>query len=343
MQDAGIVSTLRFKHWEGRVRSLDLRYRARSRHRISEEAVTVWRLLDAARSARALLLNSASGRYHPDLIACILLGLLPKRHRPAVALMGDMWEPSPGLRGLIEKAAVRLADRGIDRYLVYSTEEQAIFPKIWNVAADKVGTCHCYHHVSDEDFPGQAAPDDGHVFAGGDSCRDYAPLVEAARRFPETSFVLATAWSSPKPLPPNIKIVLGERTPTSHAEFIRLMRTSRAVVVPIRQGLRRSIGQQTYLNSMYMGKPTIISRALGVRDHVENGKHALIVDGSVEGYVGALEWVLDPKNRDSVERMADRGRLRAGLFSPARTADRLYEEVVALLTASDDACLAAQG
>ena len=129
--------------------------------------------------------------------------------------------------------------------------------------------------------------------------------------------------------------VLAERTKTSHAEFIRLMRRARAVVVPIRQGLRRSIGQQTFLNSMYMGKPTIISGGLGVRDHVENGEHALIVDGGIAGYVGALAWVLDPRNQRSVTEMADRGRERARYFSPARTADSLCAEVVALLSATD--------
>lgn len=331
----GIVSTLKFHNWAGRVRTLDLPYRAPAPHRAWDEAVTVWRLLGAARRERALLLNSASGRYHPDLIACVLLGCLPKRRRPVVALMGDMWEPSSGLRGLIEKAIVRLADRGIDRYLVYSTEERDLFPELWNVSPDKIGVCHCYHHVSDEELAAHELADEGYIFAGGDSGRDYAPLVEAARQFPETSFVLATAWTSPTPLPPNVKTVLAERTRTSHAEFIRLMRRARAVVVPIRQGLRRSIGQQTFLNSMYMGKPTIISGGLGVRDHVENGEHALIVDGGIAGYAGALGWILDPQNQRSVAEMADRGRERARHFSPARTADGLYAEVVALLSATE--------
>jgi glycosyltransferase involved in cell wall biosynthesis len=332
--DPRIVSTLKFHNWSDRVRTLDLPYRAPAPHRSWREAVRAWRILSASRSAPALLLNSASGRYHPDLIASVLLGFLPKRRRPVVALMGDMWEPSTGLRGLIEKAVVRLADRGIDRYLVYSTEERDLFPGLWKISADKVGVCLCYHHVSDEELSRHEPGNDRHIFAGGDSCRDYAPLVEAARRFPDTTFVLATAWTSPTPLPPNVKIVLKERTKTSHAEFVRLMWTARAVVVPIRQGLHRSIGQQTFLNSMYMGKPTIISKGLGVRDHVVDGEHALVVDGSVDGYVKALGWVLDPQNQLAVIRMADRGRERARIFSPAHTADRLCEEVEALLSPS---------
>jgi glycosyltransferase involved in cell wall biosynthesis len=298
------------------------------------ELVRLWRVLKAARTERLLLLDSVSGRLHPDVIACALLALLPERGRPILVLQGDMWAPRPGVRGLFERALIRLVDRAVDRYIVYSNDDRDIFPGLWGINPDKVGVCLCYHHVTDDELAGEEPASEGHVFAGGDSGRDYAPLVEAARQFPETQFVLATAWVSPKPVPPNVKLVLAERTPTSHAEFVRLLRTSRAVVVPLKRGMRISVGQQTILNSMFIGKPTIVSDSLAVREHVNHGDDALVVDGSAESYAAALGWLLDPQNRDAVARMAERGRERARVFNRERTAECLFAQVAALLPAS---------
>jgi glycosyltransferase involved in cell wall biosynthesis len=326
------ASTLKFPCWGSRVRTLDLSYRAPANHGLHDEVITIWRILQAARSEAALLLNSSSGSLYPDVLACVLLGFVPKRYRPAIALMGDMWEPNSGLRGAIEKVVIRLADRGIDRYVVYSTEEMDIFPRLWRVDPKKMGLCLCYYHVSDDDLAGAEPANEGHIFAGGDSGRDYGPLVEAARRFPNTRFLLATQWVSPRPLPPNVETVLAKRTGRdSHREFIRLMRTARAVVVPLQRGMKRSVGQQTYLNSMYMGKATIVVGTLGVRDHVSNGHDALIVDGTEEDYVRALEWVLAPENQACIALMAKKARAKARMFSPARTAEGLYAQVIDLL------------
>lgn len=324
-----IASTLRFHDWGERVHTLD---RALPRSPLWKEVMTTWEILKAARKHSALLLNGSSGRIHPDLIACILLGLIGKRHRPPVVLGGDVWEPARGLRRLIQKVVVRLADRGIDRYVVWSADDRDLLAGLWGISTSKIGVCLCYHHVTDEELAGEEAPSGGHIFAGGDSGRDYPPLVEAARCFPQTRFVLATAWTSPTPLPPNVELVLPKRTRTSHAEFIRLMRSARAVIVPLRRGMRRTIGQQTLLNSMYMGKPTIVVGALGVRDYASDGENALVVDGTVDQYVMAIGRVLDPENQAAVNYMAEQGRVRARAFSPAATAETLYAEVSALLS-----------
>jgi hypothetical protein len=332
-QSVIFTSTLKFDSWGDRVRTLDRPYRGPARHRLRGEFVRLWRVLKAARTERVLLLDSVSGRLHPDVIACALLALLPKRRRPILVLQGDMWAPRSGVRGLFERALIRLVDHAVDRYIVYSNDDRDVFPGLWGISPDKVGVCLCYHHVTDDELAGEEPESEGHVFAGGDSGRDYAPLVEAARQFPDTQFVIATAWVSPKPVPPNVKLVLAERTPTSHAEFIRLLRTSRAVVVPIKRGMRLSVGQQTFLNSMFIGKPTIVSDSLAVRQHVNHGDDAFIVDGSAEGYAAALSWLLAPQNREAVARMAERGRERARVFNRQRTAECLFAQVAALLPA----------
>lgn len=320
------ASTLKFHGWGDKVRVLDLPYRGSKPHRVRDEISIVLTILGAARHERALLLNSSSGDFYPDVLACVFLGLVPRRLRPRVAIMGDMWEPNPGLRGVIEKAVIWLADRSIDRYLVMSSEEMSIFPKLWGVDKAKLRHCPYYYSVTDAEISELPASQGGHIFSGGDSARDYRPVIEAARSFPERRFVIATRWKCPLPLPPNVEL-----GPTSHQDFIHLMSSADAVIVPIQQGLRRSVGQQTYLNSMYLRRPTIVADGFGVRDHIESGKDALIVDGTTAGYVQALSWFFAPENAEEVFAMTEMGHLKARSFGPDQMAERLFAETFALL------------
>src|SRR5262245_6550633 len=108
-----------------RIRILEMPYIPPARHSNWDELRRVFKVLSVARSEKVLLLNSSSGRFHPDTLALAILGLFPKSWRPKVGFLGDMWEPNTGLRNLFEKTVVRLADRAIDLYLVHSSEELA--------------------------------------------------------------------------------------------------------------------------------------------------------------------------------------------------------------------------
>ncbi|GAB4479219.1 MAG: hypothetical protein Kow00124_24550 [Anaerolineae bacterium] len=283
------------------------------------------RVLRAARHEKALLLDSTSGPWYPDVLAAVVIGFWPRRKRPAVVLMGDMWEPSRSAWRLVEGVLIRLADRGITLYALQSSEEVANFPRLWGVDPAKARLSLYFYTLSEEEVSGAPEPTGDYVFAGGNAHRDYAPLIEAARRMPETRFMFATSRISPKQragLPPNVR---AEAVP--HDEFVRLMRGAAAVVVPIRRGLQRAAGQQTYLNAMMLYKPTIIPDGYGVRDHVIDGENALVVDGTPEGYHRALSWVLDPANRDQVERLKLAAREAAAQFSFSHHTARLMELV----------------
>jgi len=143
-----------------------------------------------------------------------------------------------------------------------------------------------------------APPQENHIFAGGNSHRDYLPYLEAIDALREYEFVIATNLLEHKTLPPNVRAGLVPRN-----EFARLMRTSRAVVVPMKRNLIRAVGQQTYLNAMLLEKPTIVTDTQGVRDHVRDGETALVVDGSPQSYMDAIRKVLDPANKTEIDKM----------------------------------------
>jgi glycosyltransferase involved in cell wall biosynthesis len=128
--------------------------------------------------------------------------------------------------------------------------------------------------------------------------------VEAARRLPELDFVFATRHLVNEPsLPANIYA-----RQLTHEQFVNEMRAASVVVVPIQPGLRRAAGQQSYLNAMYLGKPTVVTDTFGVRDHVEDGVTGLIVDGSAKQYVDVLRWLFAATNRATVTGMGQRAR-----------------------------------
>jgi hypothetical protein len=272
---------------------------------LQDAAVIFGRILRAARHEDVLLLTSSWGRLHPDILAAAAIGMWPARLRPIVVLMGCMWEPNNGIRLPLEKFILKLADRAINRYVVQSTEELSVFPETWGVDPAKVRFCPFFFSFTPEDL--QAAdngPEGDYVFAGGNSHRDYEPLLAAARCMPERRFVFAThLLDHHEHLPPNVQVGL-----VSHRQFVTLMRSAAATIVPIRRGLRRAVGQQTYLNAMWLRRPTIVTDTLGVRDHVRHRETALIVEGSPESYLEALRWIFDPQNQAAVQRLRHNAR-----------------------------------
>ncbi len=265
---------------------------------LMDELRMFWRILRLARRERLWLLRSSWGRGNVDVLAAAIIGLWPARWRPTIVLQGCMWQPDPGVRGGLQRLVVKLADRAIALYVVQSSAELALFPQTWGVSPQKMRLCLYFATFSERDLATTPPPAGDYVFAGGNSHRVYEPLIAAARHFPERPFILATNRLQGVELPPNVSA-----RPVPHREFVALMQGAAAVVVPLRQGMRRAVGQQTYLNAMWLGKPTIITDVLAVRDHVTDGETALIVDGSVEGYVAALRQVLDPANVAETARM----------------------------------------
>lgn len=264
-----------------------------------EKFQSIGSILNAARKFPVLLLDSSSGRIHPDLTAAILIRLIPAKKRPAIVFMGDMWQKDPGIAGWIQKMMLRLADPVVQRYAMLSTDGMPLFSAAWGIDKGKLRFTPYLYTFTAKDLSSPPPPPENFIFSGGNTHRDYAPLVEAAKALPEFRFIIATHLLKDVNLPPNITA-----GPVPRDEFIRLMRASAAVIVPMRQGLIRSAGHQTYLNAMLLEKPTIVNKILGVNDHIKNGETALVVDGSVKGFVDSIRYVFDPENQTMVRKMS---------------------------------------
>lgn len=272
----------------------------RGRFRLSDEVCLFMRVLWAALHESRLLLFSSRGRLKPELLAIVCIGLWPRRLRPRIVLYGEMFEPNSGLRAVLERYIMRLADRTIARYVVYSSEECHIFPRLWGVDPAKLRVALLYARRQPQEQEHRSIRGT-HIFAGGNSFREYAPLVEAARLLPQYRFVIATTKGvAVTDLPPNVQV--GPLAPDQYATMVK---TATAVVVPLRRDVHRLVGQMTYFEAMGNRTPPIVTDTVGVRDYIQDGITGLVVDGSPEGYVTAIRWMCDPTHAAQVQWMGD--------------------------------------
>ncbi len=287
------------------------------------------RVLRAAWTERILVLFSSRGRLKPELLAIVCISLWPKRFRPGIVLHGDMYQPNTGLRGTLERLVLRFADRSISRYTVQSAAEADIISRHWGIDRRKLHVVYVTYHPNTTIQQLASAERGQHIFAGGDSFRDFEPLVEAARMLPEYRFVIGTKrLMGRSDLPPNMQA--GILSPT---DYLKYMSTAAAVVVPLKKGLQRSAGQTTYQQSMWLKKLTIVTDALAVREYVEDGVTGLVVEGSPKSYVTAIRWALDPNNANAVVQIGEQASVRVKENADRKTRTqsllKLVDEVAA--------------
>jgi glycosyltransferase involved in cell wall biosynthesis len=105
------------------------------------------------------------------------------------------------------------------------------------------------------------------------------------------------------------------------------MAGAKLIVIPMRKDTLRSGGQQTCLNAMMLGKPTIAVGRRWAVDFITDGEDGLIVDyEDPEGLRRAIRWVLD--HPEAAQRMGERARARAAAFTTERCMRTIYELVV---------------
>jgi glycosyltransferase involved in cell wall biosynthesis len=242
------------------------------------------RVLSECARHDAAVLNGSVGisSFYDELI----LAAVAARRGTPVLLMDCIWEPGSRrlsrLFGATPMLGVDLLPVGATRpftaligafdhprlhYAVLSTYERDHFSHTWGVDRDRVHFTPYFATAARA-----TALDDGPtVFAGGDSLRDYRPMVEAAPMIHGDVFI-ATRLAMPNSAASNLTT-----RPVTPREYRALSNGARIHVVPLLADSLRSAGQQTYLNAMALGRPVVVTDAPGVRDHIEHGVTGFIV------------------------------------------------------------------
>ena len=308
-----ILTTLYFPQrsaWAARARMLD--------RRDSSPVRLLQQLLTQAAPEDVVVLDGAIGR-REGYVDRLAAGVLNRRAKPPRVLMTDStWSP-----GTLRRRALAVVDGPRTSYCVLSSEELRTFPETWGVDGARVALTPFYWTLPV--LPALALTGRG-VFAGGDSLRDHDSLLRAAAGV-AVDVTIAARRRPGVPVPDNV--TLG---PTSPERFLDLMRSAAVVAVPLRPGLTRSAGQQTYLNAMALGKLVVATDAPGVRDHVDHGVTGLVVpSGDSRALAEALRWATSPDNSAACEALRVRAHHAAlTRFSPSCYVRRLLQVVDAL-------------
>jgi hypothetical protein len=304
----GIFSTLRYTERKRWVEQVEMLEPGLSRSEYARAIVT------AAGRFDTLILDGSS---RLDQLAA--MAIARRRRRPRVVITDATWKLGDGVADrLASKVTVNALDGPHVTYGVFSTRETDSFPRAWGVDRDRVAFLPWHHTLSDEELSTPTS-DRGGVFSGGDSLRDYAPLVEAARRV-DAPFRLATRTLTAEALgvPPNVTV-----GPTSHEQLTSMTAAASVVVVALQPREDRSSGQGTYLNAMALGKPVVVSDVAGVRDHVIDGETGVVVRaGDARALEAAIRRLLDdPAERRRLGEAARRDVLAR--FGPDRYVENL--------------------
>jgi glycosyltransferase involved in cell wall biosynthesis len=204
------------------------------------------------------------------------------------------------IAGVIGVGAMR---GGHITFCVLSSWELERFPGTWKIDPAQVRYTPFCATLSQAEL-NLPVSNDGGVFAGGDSLRDYAPLLEAAAAIEAPVTIASRTLDQQPDAPPNLAVM-----EVSPERFSELNRRAAVVVVPLAASEDRSAGQQTYLNAMALGKPVVVTDAPGVRDYVADRETGLIVPlGDPAAMASAVRWCVDPANAAEVKRLGERGR-----------------------------------
>jgi glycosyltransferase involved in cell wall biosynthesis len=274
------------------------------------------RIVSDSQSRSAILLNG-SGRGDQ-----IIAGLVQRRRRPPPLIISECtWRAGVGaVDRFLCRVGFNLLDGENVIYCVLSSVERELFPATWRVDPDRVVFTPYCHTLSAADFELAAGPGEG-IFAGGDSMRDYQPLLAAVTRI-RSKLRLAV-----RHVPTDFDRRYVEASTVNRTDFLSLMASARVVVVPLSAGIERSAGQQTYLNAMALGKIVIVTDSPGARDYVVDGETGFIVPpADTDALEAALLHVLDPANTDQINQIIARGQeIARTVFSPQAYMERLVQ------------------
>ena len=287
------------------------------------------RVLAALRSGETVALYSAC-RGNLELLAVVLGRLAFRSSIGTVLFTGDMWNPGTGLRLRVLRGLLRWSDAVVTRWVVHTAADIECFVDVWGIDRSKIDLAP-FGFTPDWDRYPPLERGRPYIFAGGNSYRDYRSLLAAVRARPEVSFVFATSNLSPDQVPPNVELIPVDR-PIYQAALVG----ASAVIVPLRRGLRRSVGQQTYLNAMRAGRLPVVVDSPGVDEYVTSGVDGLVVDGSVDGYLDAIDLVTDPDNAATCAAMAAMAVVAASAHSFAEHPRRILDIIDGLDRDAED-------
>ncbi len=205
--------------------------------------------------------------------------LFKKVIKPKPHIIFDcLWDRGDGfMRTMVVKLRAALVNHGISKCIVYGEKDIEKFNRELGIDFEKLVFVH-YHHTL-TGFNGVQQEGD-YIFSGGTPGRDYKVLMEVCNGL---LIPLKIATKNQEVIDNGKNNDLFEIRPTTSEEFRRWMAGCRLVVMPFEKEIARTVGHQTFLNAMMMGKAIIIYNEEFAYGYIQNGSTGVVVPyGDVE-------------------------------------------------------------
>lgn len=198
-----------------------------------------------------------------------------------------------GIPGRSRRPIIRWCLNRVDRMLVYF-RDAAVFEREYGISRAR------FHYIAFkvnalEMIRESHACDQGYIFTGGRSRRDFATLFAAVGPLGYPVKIVTSTEAEMRPhgsslagltVPPNVEIDTNDQSPEL---FVRMMAGARLVVLPIVRDTTTQSGIGVYLQGMALRKCVIISSGLGVSDVLTDNQALIVPAGDPDALRQAIE------------------------------------------------------
>ncbi len=166
-------------------------------------------------------------------------------------------------------ALLKLAIPGIDYFCCTSTEEEAIYSRMFGISRDRIKFLPLVESRPCLEVTGSCRQN--YIFSYGKSDRDFDTLIRSAARLNIQTYILSSKYKPRVPVPDNVCII---RDFISDKDLIQWIASSRIVVLPLKD-YRISAGQISMTEVMALGRPLIITMNMATKEYGVHQQTAL--------------------------------------------------------------------
>jgi len=170
--------------------------------------------------------------------------------------------------------AMRRAFRNIDRFVVYSSVERALYSEFFEIPLARIDMVHWAVRAPEPSPEAIAHVEQPYVCAIGGNGRDYATLMRAAELTPNVAYVCVVRPENMAGLhaPSNVRIECN----VTNQRALDILYGSRFMVCPLSSS-EVPCGHVSLVNAMHLKKALIITDSTGIHDYTVHGETALRV------------------------------------------------------------------
>lgn len=244
-----------------------------------------------------------------DILFALMQSLLPFK-KVSCVMIDCLWSKNPNVfKHAFKKIRLKIVNKTVNRYVVWASREIEAFSQTFDLPKEKF--VFVPYHTTFVEYCNIIPYEGNYIFSGGNSNRDYDTLIQAVKGLPVKLFIASTnpEISPNMTIPENVEI-----KGCSHEEYIRKMAGCRINILALAPGSLRSAGQQTFLNSMWFRKPTIVTDPEGAVDYINHGEDGILVQPKDPiALREAIQFLLN--NPDKMKEMSTKAAQRARSFS----------------------------